>query len=109
MTFSFVRDDEVAKIKSRLDHPVLDTDGHLLEFLPLVLDVVARETGKDVAERLAKLFSTVGRFPSSFGPGVLPAFAMPRARLDDLTVALPELLYKRLDEIGVDFALLYPS
>ena len=32
-----------------------------------------------------------------------------RSALDRMTVMLPELLYRRLEEIGLDFALLYPT
>ena len=51
MTFAFVPSDEVARIRARLDHPVIDADGHLLEFLPLVNDIVREVAGDGVADR----------------------------------------------------------
>jgi predicted TIM-barrel fold metal-dependent hydrolase len=107
MEFNFVRSDEVAKIKSRLKHPVLDTDGHLIEFLPLVFDIVEREADKGVAQRLREIFDRVPTRPTSTGVSVGSSF--PAARLDFLTVAMPSLLYQRLDELGIDFAVLYPT
>ena len=47
-TFEFVPSDEVAAIKRRLDHPVVDGDGHLIEFMPLVTDLVREVAGRDV-------------------------------------------------------------
>ena len=40
-----------AQIRARLSHPVVDADGHLLEFVPLVRDFVAEIAGEDVAKR----------------------------------------------------------
>ena len=40
MSFTFVPSDDVAAIRNRLDHPVIDSDGHLLEFMPLVRDII---------------------------------------------------------------------
>jgi predicted TIM-barrel fold metal-dependent hydrolase len=107
MSFNFVRSDEVAKIKSRLDHPILDTDGHLVEFMPLVYDIVEREADRGVAQRLREQFSKAPAFPTSTGLAVGDSF--PAARFDFLTVAMPSLLYQRLDEIGIDFAVMYPT
>ena len=49
MSFAFVPSDDVQRIRARLDHPVIDADGHLLEFLPLVNDLVREVAGDAVA------------------------------------------------------------
>ena len=36
---NFVRSDEVEAIRKQLDHPVIDGDGHLIEYNPLVRDL----------------------------------------------------------------------
>jgi len=32
--------DAVTQIKARLDHPIIDSDGHAIEYLPLVRDIL---------------------------------------------------------------------
>jgi len=43
--------DEVRRIRAQLDHPVIDSDGHLIEFLPLVRDLLVDLAGESVAQR----------------------------------------------------------
>jgi predicted TIM-barrel fold metal-dependent hydrolase len=107
--FNFVPSREVSRIRGRLDHPIVDGDGHLLEFMPLVFDLVREIADDGVARRLADDMRQAPSARSGFLP-VRVFFGLPeRNTLDRMTVALPELLYRRLDEIGLDFALLYPS
>ena len=42
----------VARIRERLDHPVIDSDGHLVEFRPVAMEYIAKAGGKDMAEAL---------------------------------------------------------
>lgn len=101
--------DHVTEIRGRLGHPVIDGDGHLAEFLPWVYDIVRDIGGADVQRRLQAL-SFAAAQP---GTGSMPArtFHVVPARntLDRMTTMLPELHYQRLDEFGIDYALLYPS
>ena len=69
MTFAFVPSDEVTGIRNRLDHPVIDSDGHLLEFLPLVRDILVDLAGEDVATRFDRMVNG-GRTIHQFEPGV---------------------------------------
>ncbi len=48
---SFVRSAAVDRIRKRIDHPVIDGDGHLIEYTPVVRDFVLEEAGEDVAKR----------------------------------------------------------
>jgi predicted TIM-barrel fold metal-dependent hydrolase len=109
VSFNFVPSDEVAKIRRSIDHPIIDGDGHQLEFFPLVRELLVEAAGADVA----RSFDTWISQRHSFGPGFPPIRqfdALPSENtLDRMTLSLPELLYRRLDEIGIDFALLYPS
>ena len=113
----FVPSDEVQRIRSRLDHPVIDADGHLIEYTPLLRDFVRELAGEEVAKRYDTLVEGsrlqrqlplearralgVTRF-SWWG---LPA----RNTLDRATAMTPKLLYDRLDELGIDFAMLFPT
>jgi len=108
-TFSSVRNPTVAAIREQLNHPIIDADGHLTEFMPLVRDYVREVGGADLAESFHQLTRNVWQSGKGFRPvrvfNGLPA----KNTLDRMTSTLPELLYARLDEIGIDFALLYPS
>ena len=107
MAFHFVPSDEVARIRRRLTHPVIDADGHLAEFMPMVIDCVREVADDAVADR----FLRFRRSPFTSDEGFLPTrvfFGSPHT-LDRMTVTLPKLTYRRAEEIGLDFALLYPS
>jgi len=72
----------------------------------MVLDCLREVAGSAVADR----FVEFRRSPFTSG-GFLPTrvfFGNPLG-LDRMTVILPELLHRRLEEIGLDFALLYPT
>lgn len=108
---------EVARIRDQIDHPVIDTDGHIIEFMPWVRELVVDIAGEDVAARVDQMVmggATMRRVPTELRRQVgvtrsswwgLPA----RNTTDRATAMLPELLYSRLDEIGIDVALLYPT
>ena len=110
MTFNFVPSDEVTRIRARLDHPVIDGDGHLLEFLPLVNDIVREIAGNDVGDRYQQFMR---RALAPDDAGFMPArvfWGLPEEHtLDRMTVTLPALTYRRAEELGLDFLLLYPS
>src|SRR3984893_4286204 len=42
---------ESAAIHARLKHPVIDSDGHWIEYEPAVVDYVAKVGGRDLAQR----------------------------------------------------------
>ena len=42
---------EVAAIRGRIDHPIIDADGHIIEYLPLVRDILVELAGESVAQR----------------------------------------------------------
>lgn len=107
----------VAKIRSRLDHPVIDSDGHYIEFLPEVKERLAALAGKSVVEgfeqvmyaaRLSQQLDQNQRRQLSLTR--IPFWALPaRQTIDRATAMMPRLLYERLDELGLDFAVLYPT
>ena len=106
-----------AQIRSRLDHPVIDGDGHWVEFDPVFSDRL-RKVGGDKAgdgflaamrtTRDALSMSVDERRRRRIG---MPAFWSRQAEntLDRATAMMPRLLYERLDEIGSDFAIIYPT
>jgi predicted TIM-barrel fold metal-dependent hydrolase len=110
MPFESARNDDVLRIREQLDHPVIDADGHLIEFMPLV-DEMVREVADDrVADRY-RAFMRRALAPED--GGFMPArvfWGLPEEHtLDRMTVTLPALTHRRAEEFGLDFLLLYPS
>lgn len=106
-----------ASIRAQLDHPVIDADGHIIEFIPVLADLIGDESGGAVADRFGALvgssalrrdldIETRRRLAvSRTGWWGVPS----RNTRDRATAMLPRLLHERLGEIGIDVALLYPT
>jgi predicted TIM-barrel fold metal-dependent hydrolase len=106
-----------AGIRGGLGHPVVDGDGHWVEYHPVITEAM-RRVGGDVA---AQGFASFGKM---IGSNVALSTAERRARnmgheawwavptantLDRATAMMPALLNERLDELGIDFTVLYPT
>jgi predicted TIM-barrel fold metal-dependent hydrolase len=107
----------VAEIRARIDHPIIDSDGHLIEYLPVVRDILREQAG-DAAVKGLDFVTSAGQFMRTLSPAQMRAQAFTRApwwglparnSLDRATALLPALLAERLDEIGIDHAVLYPT
>src|SRR5262245_40272535 len=106
----FERGREVAAIRERLDHPVIDADGHLIEYNPLVRDFLVEEAGESVAKRFDALVhgaELTRQVPLAkrreLGMSRFPWWGLPaRNTLDRATAMLPALMHRRLDELGID-------
>ncbi len=105
MSDDFARSNATAKIRERIDHPIIDGDGHLVEFTPLLLDYVRECAGPEVALRVRKVISA----PDEKRPASTTWGTPTKNTVDRATSLLPELLNQRLDQFGIDFALLYPG
>lgn len=120
-------DTRSARIRADLGHPVVDADGHWIETAPVMkrffLDFVKDLGGGDLAARFEAAGGldyddTVLRPWSALSDEQRramwttrpPWWTLPAANtLDRATAHLPRLLYERLDDFGIDFAVLYPS
>jgi predicted TIM-barrel fold metal-dependent hydrolase len=111
-----------AQIRARLSHPVIDSDGHTSMIMrPDFLDALREVGGPDVLRRYTG--GDFGQPPALMGwYGMSPGerqrhkaprpwwWAVPQKNTRDFaTSILPALLYERLDEIGLDFSVLYDS
>jgi predicted TIM-barrel fold metal-dependent hydrolase len=104
-----------AAVRARLNHPVIDSDGHTMEFTPLLSDFIKEAAGPRVLERfrhsLPEDLSPIPfeeRHRRAIARG--PWWVLPAENTRDLATAMfPKLLYERLDEMGMDFTVLYPS
>lgn len=102
---------QIEAIRSSLDHPVVDGDGHMLESMPMLFDTLRRVAGADIAAGLRGAIPDLFTGAGSMGDGTPrgPWWPSPTDALYQATVMVPALLAERLDEIGLDFVILYPS
>jgi predicted TIM-barrel fold metal-dependent hydrolase len=121
MTDEFAPSPKVLRIREQLDHPVIDSDGHLVELRPVAMEYIARAGGSDIARRFTE--EQRATFLSREWYGLSDAERMTRwthrppfwgeplrnRGLDLATATFPDLLYRRLDQIGIDFAVLFPT
>ena len=108
-----------AKIRAGLDHPVVDADGHMLEYAPVFLDFLKQVAGADTVKRYAALSkkARANRWHQMSRQGVRdhriarpPFWAVAAGHtLDRATSMLPGLLRDRLDELGFDYTIVYPT
>jgi hypothetical protein len=52
---AYSTDSRSAAVRSRLDHPVIDADGHWLEPVPIFLDYLREVAGPSVAARFVRM------------------------------------------------------
>jgi predicted TIM-barrel fold metal-dependent hydrolase len=110
------RSSAAAAVRTRLNHPVIDSDGHWVEFGPQVADYLRQVGGAKAVEGFKSR-------PTEDWHLTIPLkerrerrldqpvwWGMPaKNTLDHATSMLPKLLYERLDDFGFDFVVLYPS
>ena len=105
-----------AAVHAKLGHPVIDSDGHTVEFEPLLLDYVERVGGKGLVEPFKKETTSARWYELSPEQRRTRRttrnawWALPQTNtLDHATSMFPKLLHERMDEMGMDFSVLYPS
>jgi predicted TIM-barrel fold metal-dependent hydrolase len=108
---------EARKLRSRLNHPIVDADGHWLEYGPVMREEFRRIGGDAAVEALA---AATDRVPSALRMslperrrrrvGMEAFWGSPSENvLDRATAMLPRLMYERLDDLGLDFCVVYPT
>jgi predicted TIM-barrel fold metal-dependent hydrolase len=117
-----------SEVRKHIDHPVVDADGHYIETMPILkpylIDSVREIAGGDLAAKVESgaagmdYDDTVLRPWSKLsweqrraaGISRPPWWTLPAANtLDRATAQIPKLMASRLDELGIDFAVMYPS
>jgi predicted TIM-barrel fold metal-dependent hydrolase len=105
-----------AEIRAGLKHPVIDGDGHWMEPIPIFLEYLRDVGGAESVDQMRALW----RRNSAWYRATWAERQHQRLRrtiwwgvtsntLDKATALLPALLNERLPELGIDFALMYPS
>jgi predicted TIM-barrel fold metal-dependent hydrolase len=106
-----------AQIHAKLKHPIVDADGHWLEYAPVFSERMRKAGGDKAADGfLAALKSTTDALKLTPAERRRRRVAQPNFwnrqaenTLDRATAMMPKMLYERLDEIGTDFAIVYPT
>lgn len=105
-----------ATIRAKLKHPIIDSDGHLIEVLPVLFDYVRQEGGESAVKALQdhteRRHWTKLSFEERRDARITATtwWLVPTKNgLDRATAMIPRLLNERLDDLGLDFCVLYPS
>jgi predicted TIM-barrel fold metal-dependent hydrolase len=105
-----------ARLRERLNHPVIDSDGHWVEFGPQLYDFLNRIGGSKAVEGFKSRPTEVGHLSIPLAERRQRRLDQPiwwgmptRNTLDRATAMLPKLMYQRLEQFGFDFVVLYPS
>jgi predicted TIM-barrel fold metal-dependent hydrolase len=105
-------DTEARRIRASLRHPIVDADGHILESLPLLMSWTERLYGSAAvdafhADNASRPVRTMGC--RERGEPRSSWWATTNNALDQATCTAPGLFAERMEEIGIDYAILYPS
>ena len=107
---------QAEQIRAGLKHPVIDGDGHWMEPIPVFLEHLHEVGGAGMVDRMRKQWhtndawyraSTEQRQHQRLRRAIW--WGVTANTLDKATALLPALLNERLPELGIDFALIYPS
>jgi predicted TIM-barrel fold metal-dependent hydrolase len=108
---------KATELRARLSHPIIDADGHWLEYGPVMREEFRRIGGDAAVE--AWDFSSQ-RVPNALKMSVAERscrrvgqeafWSSPCENvLDRATAMLPRLMYERLADLGIDFSVVYPT
>jgi predicted TIM-barrel fold metal-dependent hydrolase len=116
---------KAADVRREAGHPIVDADGHFVELGPMLddecLTYLEEAGGRELRDRYltgpVRPYDTSTVLADRTRPEIraewrgMPSWwGWPTKNVKDrATSHLPKLMYERLDEIGVDFMLVYPS
>ncbi len=105
------------EIHAKLGHPVIDGDGHWVEYTPVFAEKMRKAAGDKAADGF---LAAQRRIPDSLnlsiderkrrGVGMEGYWGRQTTNTRDrATAMMPRMLYDRLDELGIDFGIIYPT
>ncbi len=105
------------QIHAKLDHPIIDGDGHWIEYTPVFAEKMRKAAGDKAADGF---LASQRRIPDSLSLTIAErkrrGIAMEgnwgrqsTNTRDRATAMMPRMLYDRLDELGLDFGIIYPT
>src|SRR5437762_5246889 len=106
-----------AEVRSSLKHPIIDADGHWIEYGPVFAEKMRKAAGDKAADGFIK---QTRRIPDALSLSIAErrrrGIAMEgywgrqsTNTRDRATAMMPRMLYDRLDELGIDFGVIYPT
>ena len=110
---AYSKDSKSAAVRAKLGHPVIDGDGHWLEPVPIFLDFPRDVGGPSAVEKFMKKAKDTSWYEMAPAermerrPHRPTWWGEPGNTLDRATAMVPRLFYERLDDFGIDFALVY--
>src|SRR5690349_5802020 len=111
-----LHESESARIHRRLDHPVIDGDGHWLEPIPVLEEFLDQVAGPAAVEAF-RTWCLAKKDVYKLSAAEKKRRRIPRSNwwgasnkaIDRATALAPGLMYERLGDFGIDFALIYPT
>src|SRR6202165_1694579 len=105
------------QVRSKLTHPVIGGDAHWIEDGPVFAEQVRKAAGDKAADGLLR---HMRRIPDTLslsiaerrrrGIGMEGYWSRQSTNTRDrATAMMPRMLYDRLDELGIDFGIIYPT
>jgi predicted TIM-barrel fold metal-dependent hydrolase len=106
-----------ARARQKISHPVIDCDGHWTEPIPVWAEYIQKISGTAASDAFLGLQSGRGNAWYEMSSSERkdrrywrPAWwGFPANTIDRATAMLPELMYRRLDEFGIDVAIILPT
>jgi predicted TIM-barrel fold metal-dependent hydrolase len=105
------------EIRKHLEHPVIDGDGHWVEYTPVFGERIRKAVGSlgadgflEAQRRIPNALKLTPAERTQRGVGMEGFWGRQSTNtLDRATSMMPRLLYDRLDELGLDYCVIYPT
>ena len=105
------------QIRSKLSHPVIDGDGHWVEYTPVFAEKIRKAVGDLGANgflasqrRIPDALEMTTEERKARGTAMEGQWGRQAVNTRDrATAMMPKMLYDRMDEIGSDYAIVYPT
>jgi predicted TIM-barrel fold metal-dependent hydrolase len=108
-----------AQIREQVGYPIVDGDGHILELTTVFLEYLRETAGATIADRF-EASAPYARWSEPWANGIeqrrrtwtgaANLWGWPTLNtLDRATATLPRLYAARMDDLGIDYSILYPS
>ena len=106
-----------SEVRANLKHPIIDGDGHWVEYNPVFAERMRRLAGTEAADGF---IASQRRIPDALKLSIAERKQRGVAMegywtrqstntLDRATAMMPRLMYERLADLGIDFAVVYPT
>jgi predicted TIM-barrel fold metal-dependent hydrolase len=105
------------QIRAKLPHPVIDGDGHWVEYTPVFAEKIRKAVGDLGANgflasqrRIPDTLEMTTEERKTRGAAMEGQWGRQAVNTRDrATAMMPKMLYDRMDEIGSDYAIVYPT